>query len=396
MGLGRCPCYSINVAIILCFVLQAAGYLKSSFAQPATVGEKPDPYWVRFLMSLLGALVLGRLSDGLGRKCILWTMYIGCLMSTLAAIFFPESQWPIRSFSFFEQYFGILKAVVGDQCKGLNASIVEISWYFSLLNVACLMAQNVTGFGCLIASSWEGIQMTTLWLQLASLPLLCLVKESGPRNRGNRFALSHYFAIGSLKDIGVMWALGWVSLIALAAFVFPQAVEALVSSFAGSSRLVSLLAGVIGTVITAPAIQSQGLPCSLSCLASFMLLSRTFEIAGASMQHASLIGFFSVFGIAAACMGNALNATLLTLFGSASDLGGLFGIGDAIANFWGIATPALAAGLSELGCGVWTLVGLSLFLSMSLIPYAACAGRTVLRRGDGVTEHRVESSEALL
>merc|ERR1712032_1768717 len=230
------------------------------------------------------------------------------------------------------------------------------------------MVTNISILGKFIPSSWQGTQAITLWLQLASAPFLCLLRESGPRLEGNRSAFSALVVMGSIGGTGVVWALGWISLTALAAFLFPPALHALVSSFEGNSPSISLLAGVIGTAITAPAIKSQSVPCLLSWLASFLLISRLCQVAGAFVQHVFVILLFSALSTAAIWMCNVLNATLLTHFGAAADLGGLFGIGDATANLWGIVTPALAAGLSDIGHGAWAFVALSFLVSASLIP----------------------------
>lgn len=393
LRLGRCPSGSISVAIVLCFVLQASGYLKSSFKP---LPEATDPPWVRFLVSLVGALLLGRLSDAFGRRSILLVIYLGCFCSTLAAMYFPSTAWPMRSFFFFEQYFGILKAVVGDRCKDLNATLVETSLYFSLLNVACLLAINVSALGALLASSWGGILEKTLWLQLASAPLLCLMKESGPRFASDQYSFSAFVVMKSVKRTGCVWALGWISLIALGAFLFPPALAALTPPIGKSATLISVLAGIVGTLITAPAVTSQGAVCVLTGLASFQLIARSVEVAGAVTHHDSVVELFGVLSAAASCMGNALNATLLTHFSAAPDLGGLFGIGDAIANAWGIATPALAAGFLGLGCSAWTFVGVSISVTAMLIPYAACAAPPALARSHPVAEDGSGNGDALL
>jgi len=341
----KSPSYSVMVASLLCLILQGIGYLKLAFDPPVTVSK--------FLPSMCGALVLGRLSDCLGRRAVLWIVNVGCLASTIAAICFPHAFWPVRSNAFFGQNFGILKAYVGDRCKTSNASVVETALVFSLLNIAGNLALYSSGLGSLLSDSWDSALKTTLCLQLIVSPtLLCLVKESGPHAEPKTF-----FVMTGLRERGVIWALCWILLITLPAFLFGSATIS-----AASSPLANLCAGMIGTASVALVLQMFGAPLLLTVVALALFLLRLVELTSAAEVDACALALKAM-SAAVGGMGNVLDATLLTIFGSSAELGGLFGISDAMANFWGATTPTIAAAAGA------STNAFSMVISAALVPF---------------------------
>mmetsp|Transcript_33434 Transcript_33434/g.104712 ORF Transcript_33434/g.104712 Transcript_33434/m.104712 type:complete len:381 (+) Transcript_33434:2-1144(+) len=290
------------------------------------------------VFGMLGNFLVSRLSDRFSRTRLLWVAWLSSWLSTLTAVLFPNTLWPMIP-GFLAQFFGVLKALIGDYCLSLEANVAETGYWISSLNFLSNLAAMVAPLVAVrVASSMEEVDWLNLVASIAVVaPVIFFMQEPQERAERQAWSLKRMMGMKALKESATYWMMVWLFLLAGGFHCFQTILmPSLVTRFsadAGSFGLLQLamgLGGTLGTAISGPVIRRFGADSPLPLLrvqVFFLWFCRLTAWFVPSFPVVVLAYFVLMVHIGVL---NVYKSILWTQFAPSDELGGVFGLQESI------------------------------------------------------------------
>mmetsp|Transcript_60932 Transcript_60932/g.188698 ORF Transcript_60932/g.188698 Transcript_60932/m.188698 type:complete len:408 (-) Transcript_60932:95-1318(-) len=334
--------WGVKAACTLIFVQTVLGSMKGPFVTVAInqggVGNAAFITALSAVFGMLGNFLVSRSSDRFSRTRLLWVAWLSSWLSTLTAVLFPNTLWPIIP-GFLAQFFGVLKALIGDYCLSLDANIAETGYWISSLNFLSNLASMVAPLIAVrVASSMEDVDRLTLAASVVLVaPIIFFMQEPKQRAEHKPWTLKRMMRMKAMKSPATYWMLTWLFFLAGGYHVFNTIMmPSLVTRFqadAGAFGILQLtmgLGGTLGTVASGPVLRRfcADSPLPLLRVMTFFLWFCRFCAWVAPSFPLVVLAYFVLFlniGVL-----NVFKAMLWTQFAPGDELGGVFGLQESV------------------------------------------------------------------
>lgn len=334
------------------------------------------------LLGILGNVLVGRCSDLMSRKAMLWVACACSLASNLLAVAYPESLLPLIPGSF-AQFFGVLKALIGDYCLSMDADAVERSRWISSLSLLTFLATFIGPMAAgLLASSLQEINLVVLVADILSVPCMLLItgpeaaRTEAPKSQEG-FTWSRAVKLKVLKSPAAVWMLLWILLLAIGYHAFNTIMmPSLTTRFSadaamhGQLLVVMGLGGFVGTALSQLVIRRCCRPHPTSLISGIVFFLCIARFVAFTTEHFSVVlaAYFCLF--ASIGVINVVKPMIWMNFTGEDELGGVFGLQESIEGGLAVVLGPMLAGIvgSHLGPEA-VFVGL-VAMWAALVPYA--------------------------
>jgi len=347
------------------------------------------------LFCMVGSYVVSRCSDRYSRKTLLVVAWVSSVASNLTAVLFPNTLWPILP-GVFAQFFGVVKALVGDFCVESEAGVADIGRWMATLNgvtsTASIMSPLVAV--ALFSDMWQVDCFTLAASLLVVGPILYIMPQPVTQTPEDGWSLSRMMRMEVWKSPGAWWMVTWLFFLAGGYTCFQTIMmPSLPTRFGAEAVSISQLqlfmaiGASFGTIFSGSVINrfcgaAQGSPVPLLALQTIGLFAfRAWAWTATEFSTVMMAYFFLMANVGVL---NVLKSVLWTQLAPQDELGGVFGLQESIEGGLAPLVFTILTGVAEHslgGDGVFKLLALMYvgLLVFTIYGYAAMVRPEILR-----------------